>query len=209
MYGVEELQNFKFDELSPQQLNGVVAISIAIGVLYCFLGYRTLKFLIAFTGFVAAGMTAAVLTGLATNGHPYWMAGSGLFGGVCGAFAVIFIYKLGVFMLGGLGGALALQNILADRPEAWAPFAVIAGGIAAGALALVIEPPVLMLATAALGAWAIISGFAYFFFDTDWINESPNFLQGHEDRAYFVLAWAVLALAGAMAQFATRKKNGK
>lgn len=206
---MEALNSLDFDNLSQQQLNGVVAISIALGVLYCFLGYRTLRFLIALTGFIAAGMTAAVLTGVLTDGSPAWMVGVGLFGGICGAFAVIFIYKLGVFMLGGLGGALALQNILADHPADWVPFAVIAGGIAAGVLALIIEPPVLMLATAILGAWMIIAGTAYFFFDTDWINEAPNFLEGHDERWYFVLAWAILALAGAMAQFATRKKASK
>lgn len=206
---MKELRNFDIENLSQQQLNGVVAISIALGVLYCFLGYRTLRFIIALTGFIAAGMTAAVLAGLATDGEPMWIGIVGLIGGICGGFAVVFVYKLGIFLLGGLGGALALQNLLAERPEAWAPLAVIAGGLIAGALALVIEPPVLMLATAALGAWLIVAGTAYFFFDTDWINETPNFLEGHDDRLYFVVAWGILALAGAMAQFATRKKSSK
>lgn len=204
---MEELSSLDFDNLSQQQLNGVVAISIALGVLYCFMGFRTLRFLIALTGFIAAGTTAAVLTGLVTDGNPIWMAGVGLVGGVCGAFAVIFIYKLGVFMLGGLGGALVLQNLLADNPQAWVPFAVIGGGVGAGVLALIIEPPVLMIATAALGAWLIIAGTAYFFFNADWINDSPNFLVGHEERWQFVLAWGVLTLAGVLAQFATRKKK--
>lgn len=203
---MEELANIDLDNLSRQQVNGVVAISIAVGVLYCFLGYRTIRFLIGFTGFVAAGMTAALLTGIVTDGRPLWMAGIGLVGGICGAFAVVFVYKLGVFMLGGLGGALVLQNLLADHPADWVPFAVIGGGIAAGALALVVEPPVLTLATAALGAWMIVAGAAYFFFDADWVDETSNFLQDHEYRLHFLIAWAVLALLGAMAQFATRKK---
>lgn len=198
-----------FENLSPQQLNGVVAMSIAVGVLYCFLGYRTLRFLIGLTGFIAAGMTAAVLTGVVTDGNGAWMAGVGLFGGICGAFAVTFIYKLGVFVLGGLGGTIALQNILAGHPAAWVPFAIIGGGIAAGALALVIEPPVLMAATAVLGAWMIVGGAAYFFFDTDWIADTPGFLQGHDQRPYFLMAWAVLSIAGVAAQIATRKKTGK
>lgn len=198
---------WRFDQLTEQQIGALVAITIAVGTLYCFLGYRTLKFMIGLTGFLAAGLTATALAGMVFDGRVLYMIAAGLLGGICGAFALTFIYKLGIFVVGALGGTLALQNLLADNSATWAPFAVLGGGLAAGGLALVIEQPVITLATSVLGAWLMVSGVAYFFFDADWVEGWATFLRDHDERTMFLIAWGVLSLAGAMAQFATRKKK--
>lgn len=198
---------WRFDQLTEQQINVLVAITIAVGTLYCFLGYRTLKFMIALTGFLAAGLTATALAGMVSDGRALYMVVGGLAGGICGAFALTFIYKLGIFVVGALGGTLALQNLLAANSEVWVPFAVLGGGFAAGGLALVIEQPVITAATSVVGAWLMVSGVAYFFFDANVVEDWSTFLRDHDERMMFLVAWGVLSIAGVMAQFATRKKD--
>lgn len=204
---MEIVADWRIDELSAQQVNLLVLAMAIAGVLYCFMGYRTLRFLIGLTGFLFAGVTAAALAGMVWDGRVVPMVIAGLFGGVCGAFALTFLYKTGIFLIGAFAGMLAAHNLLAASPDLWVPFAVIFGGLAAGTLALFIERPVMVIATALLGAWMLVSSLAYFFFEADWLQDSANFLADHEERPLFILLWAVLSVAGVAAQFATSKKK--
>ena len=126
-------------DLTTQQLNGLIAIAVAIDTLYCFLGYRTLRFVLGLTGFLMAG---------------------------------------GVAVLGGL-------------------------------VALLLERPVIMLATAALGAWMVVSGVAYFIVGSGEQEGLTEFLQSEDQRMIVIASWAVLAVAGALSQVATTKKKVK
>ncbi len=195
-------------DLSPEQLNGVIAVIMAVGTLYCFLGYRTLRFLIGITGFIIAGATLATLTGWFVDGRLAYMVIAGLIGGVAGAFALTFLYKVGVFSIGMLGAVVAAQNILAETPERWVPLAIILSGGLGGLFALLLEQPVITVASAAIGSWMLVSGVAYFFFDSNWLEEPIRHLGPNGDHTLLVACWAVLAIAGVLAQFATRKRNG-
>lgn len=193
-------------DLTAQQMNAVVAVTIALGTLYCFLGYRTLRTVIALTGFLLAGVVAGGLVGWISHGHLLSVLIGGCFGGMCGAMALFFLYRTGVFFLGLCGALLAAQNLLTDRPEAWAPLAILTIGFLGGLVALLIESPVMMMATASIGAWLVVSGVLYFLFE-ETSGASGLFGAGSGDQQGLVLlCWLVLAVAGAMAQFATRKR---
>lgn len=196
-----------YENLTEQQLHAAVAAVISVGTLYCFLGYRTLKFLIALTGFLLAGGVAGILAGLLSEGHGWVMLVSAGLGGLAGAMALFFLYRAGVFCLGLLGGVLIAHNALAGSPETWAPLAVLGIGVAAGLIAIVVERPVVTATTAALGAWIVVWGVAYFLLGEDWLRESGGAGVLQQERKMILGAWIVLSIAGAMAQFATHKRT--
>ena len=190
-------------DLPPGSVAAGAAGAIVAGLLYCFLGYRVFRFLLAFTGFVLAGSVAGGLAGWLSHGRLVWMIPCLVLGGVAGAMALFFMYRAGVFFIGLLGAALGAQAVLAGRPESWIPWAILGTGLAGGLVALWIERPVMTLATAALGAsivvqaGALLVGLAGF---QEVLNDPDN----QPALTWVILAgWAVLALGGAVTQLAT------
>lgn len=203
---METLAALELSDLSPEQVKVAVAMGIAVGTLYCFLGYRTLKFLIGLTGFILAGAVAGVFAGWLSGGHLIAIAIVMLIGGACGAMALFFLYRAGVFFLGLLAGALIAHNALSAMPQRWIPLAILGIGIAGGLVALLTERPIVTVATAALGAWAVVCGVGYFLMDSGTIEGLTGSLSFSEQRIGVLVAWAVLALCGAFAQFFTQKR---
>jgi len=204
---VESLSDI--NELPPSTINALVALGIGVGTLYCFLGYRTLRFVIGLTGFILAGGVAFVLTAWLSAGHTAASVGVGLGGGFCGAVALYFLYRAGVFGLGLLAFGLISSNVLADRNEYWVIWAVFGIAFVGGLLAILIERPIVTLATAAIGSWLVVAGIAFFLMGPDVIDKLRDTAQFEEERLVVVGSWAVLALTGAFAQFATHKSRDK
>lgn len=183
--------------------NVVVAVAIAAGTLYCFLGYRTLKFVIGLTGFVMAGATAAVLAAWASQSDPAATIIIGALGGVCGAMALLFVYRFGVFLLGFMGAWLVAHVALGGRAEPWVVWALLTAAFVGGCLALVVERAAMTIATAAIGAWIVVCGVAFFALGPRFIDLFREPIEYGRNHGTLVACWAVLTLAGAFAQFAT------
>ncbi len=198
----------ELEELPPGTLDAVMGVAIAVGTLYCFLGYRTLKIVIGLTGFALAGGAAGALAGWLTQGHTLATLGAGAAGGIAGAMALFFVYRAGVFVMGLVAAAIIALNAFGGLEEAWAPWAIAGTGLAGGAVALLLERPILTLATAAIGAWVLVCGLAYFI-----LGPPPVRLAGHPmelagtDGA-LIFGWIVLAAGGALMQFATHRRGG-
>lgn len=203
---METIQDFDLSNLDTSQVTIVVAAVMAIGGWYCFLGYHTLKFIIGLTGFLIAGAVAALLIHWATDGHMISVVIAALIGGISGAFALFFLYKVGIFSLGLLGGTLVAHNVISERPESWIPLAILGLGIVGGLFALLIEKPVMKLATATLGAWLIVSGGAYFLSGSPEISDLSQAFRVEEERGIVLASWGILSLAGFLAQWATGKR---
>ncbi len=196
-------------DLTTQQLNGLIATAVAIGTLYCFLGYRTLRFVLGLTGFLMAGGVAATLVNWISQGNQLAVLIALFIGGMCGAFALYFLYRTGVFLLGLMGTALIAHNVLSAQPDTWIPVAVIGVAVLGGLVALLLERPVILLATAALGAWMVVSGVAYFIVGSGELEGLTKVFESEEQRMIILASWAILAVAGALSQVATTKKKGK
>lgn len=194
-------------ELTAQQVNAVIAAMVAIGTLYCFLGYRTLRFALGLLGFLMAGGVAATLVNWLTQGNQTAALVALALGGVCGAFALYFLYQTGVFFLGLLGAALVAHNLLGGRPETWIPLAVLGVALLGGLFALLLERPVMIFATAALGAWMVIAGIGYFVVDSGKLEDMTRSLESGSEHAIVLGTWAVLSIAGVLSQFATTKRK--
>lgn len=204
-----DIPGMRLEDLSDAQMNASVACSVAVGTLYCFLGYRTLRFVLGVTGFFLAGSVAALLVGWMSAGHLISMAAGMLIGGVCGAMALFFLYKTGVFFLGLIGGLLVAYNFLQGRPEQWIPAAIIGLGVAGGLVALLIERPVVMIATSAIGGWLLVSGLLFFLMASGWLDDYTATLEGEFGRPIVLAIWVAVAGLGAFTQFATRSKPAK
>lgn len=201
------LDTVDISELTPQQINAAIAVTVAIGTLYCFLGYRTLRFVLGLLGFLMAGSVAATIMNWLTQGNQTAALVALALGGMCGALALYFLYKAGVFFLGLLGAALVAHNVLGVRPETWIPMAVVVTALLGGLFALLVERPVVIFATAAIGAWMVIAGVAYFLVGTGRVEDLAEKLTAEDQKMIVLGTWAVLAVGGLLSQFATTKKR--
>ncbi len=200
----ETLASLNIDSLPPQVLNAAVAVAVAVGTLYCFMGYRALKAVIVLTGFVLAGAAGGVIAGVVTHGELIYMILGAALAGVCGAVALLVVYRSGVFLVGLLGVTLAAHHAAGIWPLLESPVAVLGAGLAGGVVALLVERPAVTVATAALGAWAIVQGVLFFLHAPKGMPAALPSFEG-EDRTQ-LLVWLVLMAAGAMAQFATYRR---
>lgn len=198
-----------FADLPPESLPAAMAVAIAAGTLYCFLGYRALKFIIGLTGFLLAAASAGALAALVSGGNLPATAVVALLGGLCGAAALFFVYKLGVFALGAVGGLVVGIHVLQGREESWIVLAIIGCAIGGGLLALLLERFMLTLTTAVVGAWLTATGLAFFIKGPDFVGTLSRTGELTNDQLMLYGAWILLALLGAFAQFATYRRPAK
>ena len=114
---MEEILAWRLEDVPQEQVMLVVAGMAGVGFLYCFLGYRLTKLILGLTGFLLAGSAAAVIVGFLSYGHLIGMGVALCVGGLCGAMALFFLYRTGIFCLGMLGAAVAAYSLLQGREE--------------------------------------------------------------------------------------------
>lgn len=203
---MEPWTDWRFEEIAPLKMQiGLAGLGMA-GIVYCFLGYFTFRVVIGLTGFLLAGGVAGALAGWISNGHLWSMALAGLLGGICGAMALFFVYRSGIFILGTLGAGMAAFTLLGGTEMTeglaghWAPWVLLGAGLGGGILALFIERPVMILATSAIGAWLILC-VLYF-------EAGGRFEERLQEAAFatkfswgLMAIWIALLLIGAAVQF--------
>jgi len=212
---MEEMLSARLEDLPPEQAMLMLAVMAGVGVLYCFFGYRLLKFIIGLTGFLLAGSTAAVVVGFLSYGNLMGMGAALLIGGICGAMALFFLYRTGIFCVGMLGATLVAYNILQARPEAWILWAVAGLGLAGGLLALLIERPVMTLATAAIGSMLMTQSGLAVARQQGLLDHLPQEAEKLSEALPPIpylswgvfAAWAFLAFVGAFVQFRIGRKK--
>lgn len=212
---MEALLTTRLEDVPPEQARLVLVGLVVAGGLYCFLGYRILKFILGLTGFLLAGSAAASLVGFLSYGNLIGMGIALLVGGICGAMALFFLYKTGIFCLGTVGAALVAYAVFQDRPEAWALWAVVGLGLSGGFLALLIERPVMALATAAIGSMLLTQAALVLARDQGWLEHIPEPARDIGETLPPIpylgwgafLAWALLGMLGFYVQM--RAGRGK
>lgn len=186
-------------ELTSEQIHTALGGALLIGIVYCFFGYYFVRFTVGMTGFLLAGGVAALLAGYLSEGRLLYMAIAGILGGVTGAMALFFLYRVGLFCVGALGAAVGAHMALTGRPDDWVPSAIVAAAVFGGLAALLFERGVMILATSAMGAWIVCYGvFCVFAAKQDTVLTEKMMLG-------LLLAWCALALVGAASQFAIRR----
>lgn len=193
--------------MPPNDILAASAVLLVAGAIYCFVGYRALKFTIALLGFAAAAGGAGYLVYMLVPDNAIALLIAGAVAGFIGATALLFIFKAGVFCMGLAAAVFTTYPIIMAEGQPWAPWAVLGAALAGGLGAVLLERPVLTLATAAIGAWLIIGAVLYFTLQ----QQFPRYIEDPSSAGawrWLVLGcWVVLGLAGAKAQFGSYRKR--
>ena len=198
-----------FSGFSPQQLRAAVAILIAVGTLYCFLGYRALKFVLALTGLLVGGALIGGIVIWVTNGGLLPFAIGAIIGGVLGAVAVSFFYRAGVFVLGLLGGAVVARVIQGGASDITASSITFGSAVFGGLSGLFLERPLVTLATSAIGALIVVNGIAFFVLGGSTADSFQTAVSDPNTQTILLVCWLVLTVIGIFTQFVTHKRKEK
>ena len=133
-------------------------LAVAVGLLICFCGYRLLKLTLGIIGFIA-GATGAWAVGLSlAPGNDGVALLCALVGGVIGAALCLWLFFLGIFLLGASAGAVlatALFSAAGNQPQ---PMLLIVFAIVFGVIALVLQKFMIVVSTAFSGSYLVTAG---------------------------------------------------
>ena len=196
-------------QLSPEAYLAGCVVTILVGLVECFLGYRLFKLMLALVGFVVGAIGAGGAAYAATGGEGPAALIAGLIGGIFGAVLAVVFYFVGIFLLGAALGFVVGATAAASAGD---QTALIAGGVLAvlaGILALVVQKFLIILSTAFGGAWSAalgVFGLAHGRRALMRIVQHPDTMTGGRYTAY-VVAWVVLGIVGILVQYGVTARN--
>jgi hypothetical protein len=180
-------------------------LAVAVGALICFYGYRILKLTLGIIGFIA-GATGGWTMGLSlapSNSAVALLCA--IIAGVLGAVLCVWLFFLGVFLLGASTGTVvgaAFFNVSGNQPQ---PMALLVFAIVFGVIALVMQKFMIVLSTSFSGSYLVTAGILRLL--TSVQKGSPLWFDSLQPGSagllgYLTLAiWVVLGLAGASFQY--------
>jgi hypothetical protein len=179
--------------------------SIIVGIIVCFWGYRIFKVVLGIAGFIA-GAVLFYHFGAQYSANMIVLAILAIFGGMIGAALAVAFYYIGLFLLGALAGwQLGFLLATAVNIEFIIIIPIIAAVIA-GILACFVQKPIIIISTALIGAWSVVTGGFYFFgsgiIPTDLFRDPFMLIDSlRETNPVVILAWIGLSIAGMIFQF--------
>ena len=178
------------------------AAAILFGLLCCFWGFRMFRVILGILGFAIGAMLVGQFVYNLTDGGIVLTVIAAIFGGIIGSALVLFVYFIGIFMIGA-AAAYLLLNMLAS-PAGFAGNTAVA--VIGGILALIFQKFIIIVSTAFIGAWCFVSGLFYFFgsgIHPLEISELPWILQNYYyPQFYVMLAFCLLlGIAGCIFQY--------
>lgn len=180
------------EELGSVQIS-TVGVTLIIGILNCFLGYRLLKAWVGLTGFTAGALLAYSLVSRYT-GNTLVQIGAIVSGGLLLGLLAFHIYRLGVFLLCTTIGTTAVSILL--QPKDSLRFLICLGiGVLIGLLGMAFVKPMVILNTALGGGFSIAASVA-------------GLLKQEADLKILILG-AVLASTGIGVQIAASRNQDK
>ena len=182
--------------------------AIIAGAIVCFWGYRIFKVVLGIAGFIA-GAVLFYYFGAHYTANMIVLMILAIFGGLIGASFSVAFYYIGLFLLGALAGwQLGFLIATAINIEFVIIIPIITAMIA-GILACFLQKPVIIISTALIGAWSVVTGGFYFFgtgiIPTDLFRDPFMLVESlRETNPVVILAWIALSIAGMIFQFSCR-----
>ncbi len=186
--------------------------SIIAGVIVCFWGYRIFKVVLGIAGFIA-GAVLFYHFGAHYTANMVVLVILAIFGGLIGASLSVAFYYIGLFLLGALAGwQIGFLISTAINIEFVIIIPIIAAALA-GILACFVHKPVIIISTALIGAWSVVTGSFYFFgtgiIPTDLFRDPFMLVESlRETNPVVILAWIALRIAGMIFQFSFHGSRG-
>ncbi|ETV95946.1 hypothetical protein H310_10606 [Aphanomyces invadans] len=151
----------------------IAGIAIAAGFTAVFLGYRLIRPAIFLAGFAIGSVFCFVVSERVFRDKAYVDAASWVafvVGGLIVGSLVVWLYKVGIFLVGAFAGLLLATQIHTSFGHSFNPsdphvaliVLLVVCGLACGAVAVMIERPSLIVATAWAGAVTGVWGIGYF-----------------------------------------------
>src|SRR5258705_223460 len=139
-------------------MSGYVTAGVAIvgGILICFWGYRMLKVTLGITGAVFGASGGWALGLSLASGSTGIALVCAVLGAVVGAVLCIWLFFLGIFLLGASAGtalAAAVFNALGHQPE---PLVVLIVAVVFGVIAIVVQKFMIVISTAFSGSYLLV-----------------------------------------------------
>jgi hypothetical protein len=188
-------------------------VAVAVGILTCFFGYRILKLTLGIMGFMAAATAGWTLgLSLAPNNSGVALI-CAVIAGLIGAALCIWLFFLGVFLLGASAGAVvaaAFFNASGSQPQA---ILILIFAVVFGIVALVMQKFMIIASTAFSGSYLAVAGIFRLLLHVQ--NDAPLWFDRLQPRSsgasgYVALAcWIVLGLAGLSFQYRSSQRTDK
>jgi len=179
-------------------------LSIVIGLVTCFLGYRVFKLYLALIGFLIGYFFGAIMGGWFSGGGTIGpFIGGCFFGLVVGGIA-FGMYLIGIFLMGASFSAGALAVILTTMGVKHEFIILVIIGILGGIVAVRLQRFFVIMCTAFSGAWGAVVGFVSIFLKGEIstaMSALPFSPAGGKIGAVILLASLLLGTAGMVAQF--------
>lgn len=187
-----------------------IVISIALGAIWCFFGYKIFRFVLGLLGFILGALAAGAIGYELSEGREIIAIGAAIVGGLLGAGIMFVLYIVGVFVIGALLGAIIALSVFTYLNQEPEYLTMIVAALVAGIVAVFIKRLMIILATSLTGAWAVVTGLAYFVENNFDPFHPDTILELTENELYRILIiWFALSMAGLTVQYIISAKDYK
>lgn len=192
----------------------VPVLLIGFGLVNCLFGYRLFKLMLALWGFLLGVIVGATIANNLAEGQTLWLVVGAVVGGLLGAVLLRSLYMFGVFVVGGIAGAL-LANAGGGVLGMETPLVVIiVFAIVGGIAAAILQRVAIILATAILGAWAIVRGISLLLTGSDPLPAGVASMTASPQEIglpllVILILLAILGIVGIVIQFRTTDEDEK
>lgn len=150
--------------LEPQSRLLAGLAQLGVGLAVTFFGFRLFRWLLAVTGFAAGAAYGLQLGGAGSGSAPpsAWLLALAL--GLAGALLLWLLFRVGALVAGAALGAAVATAVTASLPAGtdpqWAWLLLLVGIVLGAFLGARLQRPLVIVATALLGAWTAVVAFA-------------------------------------------------
>ncbi|KAF0682755.1 Aste57867_25158 [Aphanomyces stellatus] len=181
----------------------VVAIA-AVGAFVGAVGYKLVKPVVFISGFGLGGVFFSAVFATFFPASEAAPIVAFVVGGLLLALVCFYFYRVGIFILGGAGGMVAGLTLaeLAHASHTVTVILILVFAVIAGLLAMFLEKPVMIIATANFGSWMVVRAAGFFIGSYPNGTDFDNMSSSQKKYFYGYLAATVLLLiAFSLVQF--------
>ena len=195
-------------ELGREALYLIALVSIGLGVVYCFFGYRIFRIILGILGFIGGASVAAAVAFDIFGREQVVLIVAGLVGGIIGAVLMVVLYFIGIFLLGAWLGSLLGVLLTGGGGSTVETVIILVLAVIGGVAAVMLQKLMIILSTALSGAWAIVSGVFHI------VGGAPGPVQAFQYQPnlralrpmgawgyVMLLCWILLGIAGMVVQY--------
>lgn len=192
----------------------VPVLLIGFGLVNCFFGYRLFKLMLALWGFLLGVIVGAIIANSLAEEQTSWLVVGVVVGGLLGAVLLRSLYMFGVFVVGGIAGAL-LANAGGGMLGVETPLVVIVVfAIVGGIAVMILQRVAIILTTAILGAWAIVRGISLLLTGSESLPAGATSMTTPAQEIglpvlIVLILLAILGVVGIVIQFRTTDEDEK